>query len=188
MQKNNGILSPSPRCPGKQNPKIEIPKGTPRSEFNNKTAHAVSASRFLLHVSFPQVDIFLIIYGNDKIKVMQLNSKSMISKKQKTWLWIFGLMFLVPEILWGDLIRVFRISFLPVYRNQYFFNNNPFVAFLVIIIEMVAISGIIYLINRSGVGLKRFKKYFLNVLLGLILLVLAISLYLSAVMSSISLF
>lgn len=109
-----------------------------------------------------------------------------MSKVQKIWLWIFGAMFLVPEVLWGNLLKIFKISFLPVYRNVQIFTENPNIAFLVIIVEIIGVSGIIYLLSKKDLGVSIKLKYILNTLLVIILLILLMSLYLSYGVSQIS--
>jgi len=111
-----------------------------------------------------------------------------MSNTQKIWLWIFIAMFVLPEILWGNLIRILKISFLPIYRDVQYFNDTPIVAFLIIIIETIGISGIFYLFNKKDIRINISLKFFLNVLLAIIFLALIVSLYLSYAMSQISLF
>lgn len=103
----------------------------------------------------------------------------MLSKVQKTWLWVFGAMFVVPEALWGNIVKILKLSFLPIFRSPKFFAQNPKLAFAVIIIEAIGIIGVIYLINRSALNLSKIFKYIFNTILVIILLVLLLSLYLS---------
>ena len=105
---------------------------------------------------------------------------------QKVWLWIFGAMFAVPEILWGNLLKIFKINFLPIYKDVQYFTDNPKMAFLVIIAEIIGIFGIIYFLNKKSLGIDKKIKYVLNALLVFISLILIVSLYLSSVMSQIS--
>jgi len=109
-----------------------------------------------------------------------------MTKIQKIWMWIFSAMFLIPEILWGNLIKVFKISFLPVYKNIQFFINNPPVAFLVIIVEIAGITGIIYLLNKKNIISNSTFKNIYNIVLIFVLLALLASLFLSLVVSRIS--
>ncbi|MCX6718455.1 MAG: hypothetical protein NTY81_02530 [Candidatus Staskawiczbacteria bacterium] len=112
----------------------------------------------------------------------------MMTKIQKIWLWIFMAMFAVPEILWGNLIKIFKISFLPIYKNIKYFTDEPMIAFLVIIIEIIGISGIIYLLNKKDAKINTILKYALDIVLVIILLVLVLSLCLSYSMSRINFF
>ena len=45
----------------------------------------------------------------------------MISKMQKTWLWIFGAMFLVPEVLWSPIVNFYY----EFYQSSYSGNVQP---------------------------------------------------------------
>ena len=110
----------------------------------------------------------------------------MLPKTQKIWLWISGAMFLVPEILWGNLLKIFKISFLPIYKNVQIFTDNPSVAFLIIITEIIGVSGIIYLLNKKDSEVSIKFRYVSNILLVIILLILLISLYLSYGVSQIN--
>lgn len=109
----------------------------------------------------------------------------MLSKLQKTWTWIFGAMVIVPEVLWGNLIKALRVPFLPIYGNIQIFTSKPALAYLVIIMEIVGTIGLIYLLNREYQNGK--LKYFFNAFLGLVLLLLIISLCLSYAISNIQL-
>lgn len=46
----------------------------------------------------------------------------MMSKMQKGWLWIFGAMFVVPEILWSPIINLYY----EFYQSGYSGNVQPF--------------------------------------------------------------
>lgn len=109
-----------------------------------------------------------------------------MTKVQKIWMWIFGAMFLIPEILWGNLIKIFGISFLPIYRNVQLFIDEPSVVFLIIIIEIIGIVGIIYLLNKKNIIINLALKYIFDTALIIILLALALSLFLSYLTSRIS--
>ena len=110
----------------------------------------------------------------------------MLSKKQKVWLYIFGAMFLIPEILWGNIINILQIYFLPIFKNRQIFIDKPIIAFFIIVVEIVSVTGFIYLFNSNDNKINKVTKYIINVLLSIIFLILAISLYLSFVMSRIS--
>ena len=109
----------------------------------------------------------------------------MMTKKQKIWMWIFVAMFAIPEILWGNLLGILKISFLPIYKNIQIFTDKPTLAFLVIVSEVIGIFGIFYLFNRKSNVSNIWVKYVLNVLLSIIFLLLLISLYLSIVATQI---
>ena len=109
--------------------------------------------------------------------------------KQKILLWIFGLMFLIPEILWGDLIKISKISFLPIFKNVQYFTDNFVLVFLVILVEIIGVSGIICILNSERrLAINNIVRYLLNALLTIILLALIISLYFSYTISRMTLF
>jgi len=109
----------------------------------------------------------------------------MLSKMQKTWLWIFGAMFIVPEVLWGNLIGILHMPLLPFYGNVQIFTDNPMIAYLVIIIEIIGVGGLIYLSNKQYHGTK--LNYLFNIILILVLLLLIASLFLSYAISNMNL-
>ncbi len=116
----------------------------------------------------------------------RINSSKVNLSGQKIWLWIFGAMFVVPEVLWGDLLKVLKISFLPIYQDVQTFTENPSIAFLVIIIEVIGISGVIYLINKAGFKNRYYLKYVFNIFLVIILLLLLLGLFFSYSISQIN--
>ncbi len=109
----------------------------------------------------------------------------MLSKTQKIWVWIFGAMFVVPEVLWGDLLRVMHIPFIPVFENSEFFASNPLIAYIIIIIEICGLGGLIYFINKYNGSLK--LKLLLNIILVLLLIFLFLSLALSVAVNNMQL-
>ena len=111
-----------------------------------------------------------------------------MTKPQKIWMWIFIATFALPEILWGNLIKILRVSFLPIYRNVQYFTDTPVVAFLVITIEVVSILGVFYLLNKKDEEINIILRSILNIVLVAIFLALIISLYLSYVMTQVSFF
>jgi hypothetical protein len=112
----------------------------------------------------------------------------MITKKEKIWMWIFIAMFVVPEILWGNLVKIINISFLPIFKNSQFFTDNPVVAFAVIMVEIIGISATFYLLNKKYLKEKLVLKYIVDTILIVIFLALLVSLYLSYVATQISFF
>ena len=112
----------------------------------------------------------------------------MITKKQKIWMWIFLAMFIVPEILWGNIIKVLKVYFLPIYKSTQFFTNKPMIAILIIIIEITGMFGIFYLLNKKSSEITIKLRYALNVVLIIILLIISRSLFLSYAISQISFF
>ncbi|OGZ79174.1 MAG: hypothetical protein A2358_04245 [Candidatus Staskawiczbacteria bacterium RIFOXYB1_FULL_37_44] len=111
-----------------------------------------------------------------------------MTKTQKIWMWIFIAMFAVPEILWGDIVKILKISFIPIYKSVQYFTDKPGIAFLVIIVEIIGISGIFYLLNKKVKKINVVLKYILDAILVIIFFALVISLYLSYAVSRINLF
>ena len=109
----------------------------------------------------------------------------MMSKIQKICLWIFSAIFIIPEILWGSTIKIFRLNFLPIYRNVEIFNDNSLVAYLVIILEIIGVFGIIYFLNKNY---KNRLKYFFIIIFILVLALLIFSLFLTYAVSHFNFF
>jgi hypothetical protein len=109
-----------------------------------------------------------------------------MTKTQKIWMWIFIAMFAIPEILWGNLVKIFKISFLPIYKNAQYFSDNPTMALFIIIIEIIGVLGVLYLLNKKNPQVNIVSKYVFDVVLAIIFLALIASLYLSFAMSQIS--
>lgn len=112
-----------------------------------------------------------------------------MTKQQQIWLAIFLAMFLVPEVLWGStfnaITSLFGWPLHSIYFNLTTFNDYPYLAFLVIILEIISISSLWYLnlkINRQN----NLKGLFLSVLLALIDMGLVFLLFLNFAMSGIS--
>ena len=110
----------------------------------------------------------------------------MLTKKQSILMWIFILMVAIPEVLWGGIIRIFKISFIPLYNNVQMFTDHPSIAFIIIILEIVGVCGIIYIINKKNIEILKKFKYLLNTILTIVLLMLLFSLYFSYVMTKIN--
>ena len=109
-----------------------------------------------------------------------------MNTKQKTLLGIFLGMFVVPEIIFGPIIKILKLSYLPLYQNSQTFSDNPIYAYLIILIEIIGCIGLLYTISK--INLKKITRYFFNILLGLITLVLLFALLISYVMAHISFF
>jgi len=109
-----------------------------------------------------------------------------MTKVQKIWLGLSAAMFVIPEVMWGNLIQIFKISFLPIYKDVQLFTDKPLLAFLIIILEISGTLGCIYLLNRKKYTNNIYLKYIINIILVIILLALILSLFLSFVMSQIS--
>lgn len=106
---------------------------------------------------------------------------------QKTWLWIFGGMFVVPEVLFftipSSIInysnKLFLTLITPFFDSRLFI-NNPKIFFLILVIELVGVVGLLVL------NVKSRKKLF-SFLLGVVLLWLLFIAFLMYVSTSINL-
>jgi len=111
-----------------------------------------------------------------------------MKKTKKIWLWIFLAMFAIPEILWGNLIKILELPIIPAYRDVQYFSDNPSIAFLLITVEIIGVSGVIYFLNKKNVNINLKLKYIFNILLVIILVMLVASLFFSYGMSQINFF
>ena len=112
-----------------------------------------------------------------------------MTKQQQTWLAVFLVMFLVPEILWGSIFNALTSLFgwplHSIYFNLTTFNDYPYLAFLVILVEIISVSGLWYLnlkINRQN----NLKGILLSILLAILDIALVFLLFLNFAMSGIS--
>ena len=112
-----------------------------------------------------------------------------MTKQQQTWLAVFLVMFLVPEILWGSIFNALTSLFgwplHSIYFNLTTFNDYPYLAFLVIILEIISIAGLWYL-NLKINHQNNLKGLSLSVLLAFIAIALIFLLFLNFAMSGIS--
>ena len=119
---------------------------------------------------------------NEETKIM--------TKKQKIWLGIFLVMFVVPEVLWGTIFNagtsILGLSVHSVYYNLQIFDDHPGLAYLIIIIEVVAISSLLYLNLKKQEWQHKIQKIFFTVVLILLDISLLFLLFLNFVMSNIS--
>lgn len=107
---------------------------------------------------------------------------------QKTWLWIFGAMFVVPEVLFAiipaTLLNYFTgdnfLKLHSVFIDNYFFIDNWYYAFTILIIELVGAFGLMVISIKS-------KKKTFTVLFGLILLWLIFIIFIGYLFNKISL-
>lgn len=123
------------------------------------------------------------------IKEVLINKKIM-TKKQKVWLGIFLAMFVVPEVLWGIIFNagtsILGLSAHSVYYNLQIFDDYPSLAYLIIIIEIVAISGLLYLNFKRQEWQHKIQKVFFTIILVLLDISLLFLLFLNFTMSGIS--
>lgn len=102
---------------------------------------------------------------------------------QKVWLGIFLAMFIVPEILWGNLLGLVHIK--PVYNNTQFFEDKPIYLFVIFIIEIIGVGGLIYLLKKFT-PINKWANMIIAIILWLLLLVLVVALYEAYVITHIS--
>lgn len=100
----------------------------------------------------------------------------MLSKMQKGLLWLFGAMFLIPEILWSPILTYILPFFLGgsyKFRDSFLFSGyySPLIATVVIMIQLVGILLFSWIIYKNEKNLK--YKY---LVLGLLVLVSLINL------------
>jgi hypothetical protein len=110
-----------------------------------------------------------------------------MSKIQKIWLWIFGAMFLIPETLFlttpSSIINYTGKDFLtliPLFVGERFFINNPSYFLSVLVIELVAIMGLLIMSIKN-------RKTIFSIFLIFILFWLLFVFFLGYVSSTISL-
>jgi hypothetical protein len=107
-----------------------------------------------------------------------------MTKKQKIWLWVFIGMFILLELLYGAIIKIFNLSILPIYKDPQLFYDNPSVALLILLIELIVTIGLIYLINK--IKFSKLYKIITNIFLVIISLFLFAGLILGYTLSHIS--
>lgn len=111
----------------------------------------------------------------------------MISKMQKTWLWVFSGMVIVPELVFSILpssvINYSGKDFLTLtslFVDDRFFINNPSYFLFTLIVEIVGVIGLLV------ISIKYRKKVFITFLVAILLWLLFI-LFLGYVTSTIQL-
>jgi len=111
-----------------------------------------------------------------------------MSKAQKIWLWIFGAMFLIPEIIFSttlsSIINYSGKDFLTLsslFVDGRFFINNPAFFYTVLLIEIIAIVGLLILSIKSS-------KKIVSVIPLIILMWLIFVFFLGYISDSINLF
>ena len=113
-----------------------------------------------------------------------------MTKKQKVWVGIFLAMFIVPEVLWGTIFNagtsILRLSLHSDYYNLQIFDDRPGLAYLIIIFEIVAISGLLYLNFKRQEWKHKIQKAFFTIILILLDISLLFLFFLNFAMSGIS--
>ena len=99
-------------------------------------------------------------------------------------------MFVVPEVLWGSLLNaaasLVRLPVRSIYQNHQVFNDNPYLAYLIMFVELIAVVGLLYF-NMTANKSSKAVKYTLTTLLILIALSLLFLLYFNFMINKISL-
>ena len=98
----------------------------------------------------------------------------MLSKKQKVWLWIFGAMFLIPEILFSGIASLIALLFgkelgslYSIGINKNIFPDSSLVLILGIAVEFIGALGLFIFSFKN-------KKFILTFLMGVVLVILFI--------------
>lgn len=108
---------------------------------------------------------------------------------QKILLGFLFAMFIIPEILWGPLFNaaasMIGLPLHSAYYNLPFFNDYPYAAFLIIIFEIISVSGLWYLYLKLNQH-SNVKRIFLSVLLAAIDISLVLLFFLNFAVSEIN--
>lgn len=110
-----------------------------------------------------------------------------MNKIQKTWLRVFITMFAIPELLFSPVILII-LSFLglninPIMFNligEQFFTNNPDFILLIIIIEIIGLSGLWFFNIKFN---KNKYKIFISILLPVIIIALILLAWLGHILA-----
>lgn len=95
--------------------------------------------------------------------------KNMLSKLQKIWLWIFGAMFLVPEILFLNIFSYVSVIFFSKEIPTIFslisknYSFSPVVFLFIVAIEILGVLGLF-------IFFIKLNKKTLSILAGIVLL------------------
>ena len=107
-----------------------------------------------------------------------------MTKIQKIWFTIFGLIFIAPEIIWSPVLNFYyellqsdQNGGTHPFRETYLTSSDHLTAFKIIVfIEFISLIGAIYIINKSEIKNKIFKT-----ILIIILVLLALVTFLPAI-------
>jgi len=87
-----------------------------------------------------------------------------MTKVQKTWLWVFGAMVVVPEVLWSPVINLYYEFFQSSYSgyvkpfNNNFLQNSDNLKYLKFVISLQFIGAVLFfmfwIINKKSVNSK----------------------------------
>jgi len=108
-----------------------------------------------------------------------------MTKTQKIWMWIFGAMFLIPEILWSPVLN-FYYEFLQTSKTSYvqslrngFLQNPDNINFLriTILVEFIGVLLFLFLLVKNKNLLRGTIKYILIILFLVLALVFGFALF-----------
>lgn len=109
----------------------------------------------------------------------------MISKTQKIWLWIFGAMFIIPEILWSPILNFYYefyqssfTSFIHPLRNNFLQNsdNSNYLKFI-LFLQFLGISLFFIFLLKNKSNVKLIWRHLGLILLFSILILTGFALY-----------
>lgn len=107
----------------------------------------------------------------------------MITKKEKTLLWISSGLFIIPEILWSPIINIINDLFQNtnntiIFRPNFLTNpNNINLLILVLSIETISLLINIFLITK--ISIKKSVKIFLFLILIILSMIACLATYLA---------
>jgi len=110
-----------------------------------------------------------------------------MTKMQKKLLWLFGAMFLIPEILFSIILSSIVnysgkdfLTLTSIFVDSRFFINNPTYFLIILIIELIGITGLLFLSIKN-------RRKIMSTILIIILLWLIFIFFLGSVSGSINL-
>jgi hypothetical protein len=119
-----------------------------------------------------------------------------MTKKQKTWLWVFLGLFIVPEVLWSPILNYLYSVFsnsptgISIFRSNFLINYNfENLYYLIICIQSISIFSCVYiwLSIKKSVSNKMFFWFILSAFIAMSIVLLFI-LYLLCISKSMSFF
>ena len=101
-----------------------------------------------------------------------------MTKRQKIWLWVFLVMFIVPEATWGPVLGGINFFIHTKFRPIILNSGSGLLSYAILLIEFVGAIGLLRLNNKRN-NKGQFLLQLFNIALILILLVLSFVLYIS---------
>jgi len=111
----------------------------------------------------------------------RINSSIVNLSGQKIWLWIFGGMFVVPEVLWSPVLTYVLPFFLGSsykFRNSFIFSSHtdPLISTLIILIQFIGVLFFTITLYKNKENLR--YKYIILSIFSLISLIIFLVLFL----------